>query len=153
MLDRLLPKIADNDFRGHWVALWLFGVTVLLKLVIGLRSMIDTVGVAQGADGIPLDSFPPAATQEIVSIFSLLGLLHVTMAVVCIIVLVRYRALVTLMFAVLLLERLGRSLLLSQHPGAPTNPDAPGQYIALAITAVMVIGLALCFRTPRAGID
>lgn len=150
MLDRLFPRIADNGFRGHGAALWLFGVTVLLKLVIGVRSMFDSASVAQGADGIPLDSFPPAAAREILTIFELLGLLHVTMALVCVVVLVRYRALVTPMFAILLIERAGRSLLLTLHPGAPTDPNAPGHYISLALLAIMVAGFALCFR-PRRG--
>lgn len=149
MLNRLLPKVGDNAFRGHWVALWLFGVTVLFKLVIGLRSMFDSASVAQGADGIPLDSFPADAAREVLTVFELLGLLHVTMALVCVIVLVRYRALVTPMLAILLIERGGRSLLLALHPGAPTDPNAPGHYIALSLLAIMVAGFALCFWPGR----
>jgi hypothetical protein len=150
MLQRLLPIQADNDFGGHRVALWLFGVLVGLKLVIGLRSMVDARAVAQDADGIPVDTFAPAAAQELLSVFALLGLQHALMGILGVVVLWRYRALVPLMFVILLLERAGRSLVLVLERGAPANPDAPANVIVLAFVALTLAGLALCFWPERA---
>src|SRR6185295_9158084 len=46
MLDRLLPRHADNSYRGSKIALWLFGLVVLLKLVIALNSLFNGHQVA-----------------------------------------------------------------------------------------------------------
>ncbi len=57
MLNPLLPRRVDNTYRGHKLALWLFGLVVLLKLVISLNSIFNGRTVASSADGILLDTF------------------------------------------------------------------------------------------------
>src|SRR5262245_50634054 len=37
MLNRLLPQPADNAYRGHPIALWLFGLLVAAKLIIAVN--------------------------------------------------------------------------------------------------------------------
>lgn len=104
MLNALLPRQADNTtYRGSKVALWLFSALVLLRLIMSLNSIFNGRMGASTADGIPLDTFPPDAAQTVVSLFSLMALSNLMMAVLCIVVLVRYRALVPLMFTLLLL--------------------------------------------------
>ena len=149
MLNRFFPAQFDNRFPGHKAGLWLFGVTVALKLLIGLRSIVSAREVAQGADGIPLDTFPAATAQQVVSIFGLLGLLHVTMALVCVAALVRYRAMIPLLFAVLLFERLGRKAIITFLPGATPVPGAPGAIVGLVLTTLLIAGLALSLWPPH----
>jgi hypothetical protein len=64
----------------------------------------------------------------------------------CILVLFRYRAMVPFMFALLLLEHLGRKLILFVMPIARTE-SPPGVLINLALVAVMIVGLVLSLRT------
>src|SRR5437899_6922720 len=111
MLDALFPSRADNAYRGHRLALWLFGVVVLLRAVIGLNSLFNGHAVAVGADGIPLDSYTPAGAHAVVSLFAGLGLSYVVMSLLCVVVLIRYRALVPLLLALLLLDQVSRSLI------------------------------------------
>jgi len=146
MLETLLPRHADNTMRGSRIALWLFGLVVLLRLVIGLNSIFNTREVASGADGIPLDTFTPAAAQTAETLFALLGLGHLTLAVLGLLVLVRYRALVPLMFVLLLLQQLGRILILHfrPHAGALTPSGSAVTYVLLA---AMALGLALSLWT------
>lgn len=39
MLDRLLPRRIDNDYRGHGLALWLLALVVLVQAGQGLMSI------------------------------------------------------------------------------------------------------------------
>src|SRR5881227_2581463 len=125
MLNRLLPRSIDNTYRGHKLALWLFGLVVLMKLAISLNSIFNGHTVATSADGIPLDTFTPAGAQAFVSLFAAWGLAQVVICVLCIVMLVRYRALVPFLFVVLLLEHLSRRLIFYVMPivrtGAPTG--------------------------------
>src|SRR3954453_21156821 len=57
MLKTLLPRQADNAYRGQKPALWVFGFVVLLRLVMGFNVTLNPREVATTADGIPLDTF------------------------------------------------------------------------------------------------
>ena len=142
MTSPLFPRRADNEYRGRKVALWIFGLVVFVKLVMGVNTTFNGRSVASSADGIPLDTYPPAAAQAFVTVFALLGVAHVVIALLCVLVLVRYRALVPLMFAFLLLEHLSKRLVVRMLPiervGAP-----PASVINLALLTLMVVGLAL----------
>jgi hypothetical protein len=141
-LDDLLPRTIDNTYRGHKLALWLFGLVVLAKVGMGLSSIFDGYGMASSADGIPLDTYPPTAVRAIVSILAVLGLSHLVIGALCILVLVRYRGLVPFMFALLLLEHLTRRLILQVMPIARAGRP-PTSAVNLALIALMVVGLAL----------
>ena len=142
MTSPLFPRRADNEYHGRKVALWIFGLVVFVKLVMGLNTTFNGRSVASSADGIPLDTYPPDAAQAFVTVFALLGVAHVVIALLCVLVLVRYRALVPLMFAFLLLEHLSKRLVVRMLPiervGAP-----PASVINLALLTLMVVGLAL----------
>ena len=104
MLNRLLPSHADNRFEGHRAALWLLGLFIALKIVMGVNSIFDTESVAVGADGIPLNSYGPAAARDVLTLFALTSLGQLMLALVGLTVLVRYRSLVPLVFAAFLGE-------------------------------------------------
>ena len=147
--DHLLPKTLDQGYRGHPAALWLFGVVMLVKLGIGFGTLLNGHDAAVNADGIPLDSYGPGAAQSFISMFAAWGLAQVTIGVVNLVVLVRYRALVPFMFALLLAEHLLRKtvfvLIPLERVGSP-----PGPWINYALVALMVIGLALALRWKSA---
>ena len=141
ILDQLLPPSVDNSYRGHKLALWLFGLVVLAKLGIAFGSLFNGHEAASTADGIPLDTFPPAATQAVVSLFALLGWLHLMLCAICIVVLVRYRTMVPLMLTLLIVEYAGRRAILTFMP--IERSAAPGSIVNLVILAVMIIALVL----------
>lgn len=145
MLEQLLPRRIDNTFRGHKLALWLFGVLVFMKTSIGLGTIFNGREAAVSADGIPLDSFGPEGGQAFVSLFAAWGLAQAMIGLLCIVVLIRYRALVPFMFSLLLLEHLLRKLIFAVMPIARTG-EAPGSLINLGLVALMVVGLVLSLR-------
>lgn len=148
MFNRLLPRQIDNTYRGHKLGLWFFALLVLVKVVISVNSILNGDFVASSADGIPLAIFTPAAAQTVVSLFALSAFSRLVICLLCILVLVRYRAMVPLMFALLLLEHLGRRVVLQFLP-IPRTGTSPGSTINLVLLAVMFVGLGLSLWSPR----
>lgn len=146
MFGQLLPERIDNGYRGHKLALWLFGLVVFVKTSIGLGTIFNGYNAAVSADGIPLDTFTPAGARAFVSVFAAWGLAQAIIGLLCILVLVRYRTMVPCMFAVLLLEHLCRRLIFFVMPiervGAP-----PGLMINIALIAMMIVGLVMSLWT------
>jgi hypothetical protein len=148
MFDLLLPKSFDNNYRGHKLALWIFGLFVLMKSVIGTNSIINGRVVMTSADGIPLDTYPPAAAQTLVALWALLGLSHIILGVLGIVALVRYRSMTAFLFALFLLQHLGGRLILHYIPlvtiGAP-----PAFAVNLIQLSLLILGLALSLWRRR----
>jgi hypothetical protein len=49
MLNRIFPKKIDNNFRGHWLAIWLLVPIVVARLLIGVNSILNTRSVSLSA--------------------------------------------------------------------------------------------------------
>ena len=145
--NRFLPRQVDNTYGGSKIALVIFGALVSLKLIIGWNCIFIGRSVAASADGIPLDTFPPAAAQAIVSDFAIWGVSQVMIGLLCILVLVRYRALVPLMFALLFLEFVCRRLSLHFVPSV-TAGSPPGSIVNLVLISLIVLGLGLSLWSP-----
>ena len=146
MWNQLLPRNVDNTYHGYKLALWLFGLVVFMKVAMSLNAIFNGRMVASSADGIPLDAFTPAGAQAVVSIFALLGLSQLIICLLGVAVLARYRALVPFLFALLLLEFLGRRVILLFLPIVRTGTP-PGYIVNLVLLALLVAGLALSLRS------
>jgi len=151
MLERLFPRQADNRFDGLRPALWLLGLLIALKLVMSVRSIFDTASVAAGADGIPLDSFGPAAAREVLLLFALMALGHLVLELIALTVLIRYRALVPLIYLMLLGEHLARRLIAQSYRVAGTESTAIAWYVNYGLLTLLALGLVLSLIPARAG--
>jgi hypothetical protein len=145
MLARLLPQTIDNRYRGPKLALWLFGLVVAVKTTQSVAVIFSGHSTARAADGIPLDTYPPAAAQTAVALFAQGSLWRLTTCVLCILVLVRYRSAVSFMFALLMLNYLAGQLIFQFVPLARTGTP-PGPIVNFAMFALMAIGLVLSLR-------
>jgi hypothetical protein len=151
MFNRLFPQRVDNTFRGHKLGLWFFAVIVLLKLCLSLDAIFNGSFMARAGDGIPLGTFTPAGAQAVGSLYALWGLEHLMLCLPCLLALVRYRALIPCLYALLLLEQLTRKLIvLPFFPLSTIGPvrlavrESPGiSPIPYGFLALIVIGLAL----------
>jgi hypothetical protein len=148
MFEDMLPRSFDNSYRGQKLALWLFGLLVLMKSVIGLNSIFNGAGVMTTADGIALNTYPAAAAQNLVALWALLGLSHIFFALLCVIVLIRYRGMVPLMFGLLLLQHLGGRLIDHFLPIVRTGAP-PASAINLALLMLIIVGLGLSLWRRR----
>ena len=150
VIERLLPPQIDNRFPGHRAALWLFGLFVALKLVMGFNSIFNTESVAVGADGIPLDSFGPLAARQVLLLFALTSLGQLVLALVGLLALIRYRAMVPLMFAIFLAEHLSRRLIVGSYASEGAQAAGVGFYINLGLATLLAFGLLLSLVARRA---
>ena len=148
MLDALLPTRLDNGYQGRPLALWLFGLVVALKGTQSLAILFNGYDTARGADGVPLDSFAPEVAQTVVAVFAQGSLWRLFFCLVCVLVLLRYRSAVPLMFALLALNYLAAQVVFAFVPlprvGAPVGP-----WVNLILFMAMLVGLWLSL--PRRG--
>ena len=147
-MNLLLPPRIDNTFRGHKLALVLFGVLVALKVVMSLNSIINGYSVATSADGIPLSTFSAPAARSYLVLFALFGLSQFMPCLLCLLVLVRYRALVPLMFALFFIEFVGRRLIFQFMPLERAATSVPG-IINLVLVGLILVGLVLSLWNQR----
>jgi hypothetical protein len=142
MFARLFPKQLDNAYRGHWLALILFGLLLVISAGIGGNSILNTHEVAIGADGIPLDSFSPTAAKEVMLEFALLGMWRLLFVLIGLVALIRYRAMIPFLFLVLLIQQIaGRAL----HVLHPTDGDltSRGSVVVWVMLGMIVVGFVL----------
>ena len=148
MLDRLFPRQVDNGFDGHRAALWLLGLFVALKLVMSVNSIVNTASVAGTADGIPLDSFAPAAAGAVLMLFALMMLAQLMLASIALAVLVRWRALVPFIYLVLIVEQVVRRSIVASYAVPRTGTTPVGTYVNYGLLALLVLGLVLSLVSP-----
>ena len=151
MLQRIFPNQFDNRFDGHRLALWLLGGLVALKLVMSINSILNTASVAAGADGFPLASYSVAAARAVLMLFALMSLGQLMLAVLGLVALIRYRAMVPLVYAVLLLEHVARRLIVQAYDVDRSSSAPVGFYINIALLGLLTAGFALSLwpRTRR----
>ena len=149
MLDRLFPRQVDNRFDGHRAALWLLGLLVALKLVVSLNSIFNTASVAQGADGIPLDSYGVAPAREVLTLFALTALGQLALALVALAALIRWRALVPFLYLLSLGEMLARRLIVAAEAGPRPEAAAVAGLVTWGGLALLALGLALSLFPAR----
>ena len=145
MFERIFPRQFDNVYRGYRVGLWLFVPILLLELTIGFNSMVATRLVATTADGIPLDRFGGGGAEMVISLFALMGLCRFLLALQGVLVLVRYRAMIPIMYLLFLMLHLGTKALDMLHPTASTGAASSqkGSLVIVSIIAMLLVGFVL----------
>ena len=148
VLDRLLPQQAGNRFDGHRAALWLLGLFVALKLIMSVNTILNTASIAAG-DGIPLDSFGPAAARDVLTLFALMALGQLALALAALTVLIRYRALVPLLCLLLLAERIAGRLIIWSRAEASAESPPIVWIMAVALPTLLILALVLSLIPRR----
>lgn len=143
LLHRLFPAQPDNRYHGYRAALWLLGLYVALKLVMSINSIFNTAAVVVGADGIPLDSFGAEAARAVLMLFALMSLAQLMLALVALATLIRWRALVPLIYLLLTGEHLARRFIVQGYAVARAESVPAGVYLNYALLALLVLGFLL----------
>ena len=142
MLERLTPRNLDDGFRGHRAALWLFVPIVSMRIAISLLHIFSADGGAQSISTMPLDSYPAGASQNVIAMFARMGVEQLVLGILCLVALLRYRALVPLMYALICLQYLADEALARFKPlslAATSGASTP----ALVLTVLSIAGLVL----------
>ena len=136
MLSLLFPRVIDNRFRGQWLGFWLLAPVLFLKIGIAFGSIL-TPRQANKADAIDLTTFSRAALSDQVTSTALLGLLHLCIGLICVLAMIRYRAMVPLIYLWLVFEFLGRRAILGLYPIERTPGTSSGSIINLVLIAML----------------
>ncbi len=125
MINRILPRIVDNNYRGHKIALWFYYLITAVTIVRSLIHMLKDDGGAQSIATIPLDRYTDAGAATVILIFSYWGLSQLMFGIIQFIVSLKYKSLIPLMYLLLILEWTGRLLIGIWKP-IETSGQAPG---------------------------
>ena len=145
MLNLLLPREVSNRYEGHKLALLAFIPLVGVTIARSLIHIFRADGGAQSIATIPLDSYAPAAAGAVITIFALWGLSQLLVGLLYLVVLLRYRALVPLMYLGMLIEYLGRIGIGLWKP-LETLQTPPGARLNLVMVALATLMLTLSLR-------
>jgi hypothetical protein len=150
MMTRIFPRAIDNLYRGQWIGLGLFVLFVLVKLLQSVNSILNPRDIMIGADAIPLDTYGVDAAQMAILLFVLLAWSQLVLALTALIALVRYRAMIPLLFLIFLVEHLGRRALIMFNPTERAEGVSVGLYVNVALAIVLLLGFLLSIWTRRA---
>src|SRR5689334_17722768 len=116
MLDRIFPRVVDNNYRGHWIAAWILGLVLAGRFAVGINGSINTRFVAISADAIPLDSYGAGAAETVIALFALTAMLNLVLGFFGVAVLIRWRAMIPFTYLLLLFQSAASRLILYLHP-------------------------------------
>lgn len=145
MLSRIFPKTLDNAYRGHWLAIWIFGLVLAGRIAMGLNGTFNTRFVAMNADGIPLDSYAAGAAETTIALFALLALTNLVTGFLGLAVLIRWRAMIPFMYLLLLLHGIAGRIVLYVHPiiRSDVQTQQYGSLFLLGLLALTALGFVL----------
>ena len=142
MLEQLFPKTIDNTYRGQKIALWFFYLITAVWLWRSQHHMFAADGGAQSIATIPLDQWSAGASQTVVGIFALWGLSQLIIALLQLIVALRYKSLVPFIYLVLIVEQAGRLFVFNYKP-VITAGTAPAGAAAVPLMIVVMVMFSL----------
>lgn len=148
MLRLLLPTTIDNTYRGQWPGFWLLAPLLFMKLGIGFASLL-TPTRANHSDGIDLSTYSAAALRADMATTALLGLLHIAIGLMGVLAMIRYRAMTSLIYLWLLLEFIGRRIVLRLYPIDRVDGPVAATYVNAVLVTLMAVGLALSLWPRR----
>jgi hypothetical protein len=136
MLEQLFPETLDNRFRGHLLALWLFIPITLGKMPADVRA----------SEPLALQNVEGEA--GIADIVAQIGLSELSLGLVFLVVLFRYRSMIPLMYALLLVGiLLEKGLMSHSYWAVVSEPNNP--LLTLTIALMSIVGFIFSIRSDR----
>jgi len=143
ILSTIFPKQMDNQFKGYKIALYAFYVLTAVTLWRSQHHLFAADGGAQSIASIPVDTFTATGAQAVVGVFGLWGLSQLIIGIVYLLVALRYRAMVPLMYVLMIVEYSFRAFYFPVAKPIPTTGTAPGAVINLPFILFSVVMLIL----------
>ena len=145
MLQKILPPTIDNNYKGNKIALLFFYLITAVTVVRSLFHMFKHDGGAQSIATIPLDTFTEPGAAVVILIFAYWGLSQLMFGIIQVIVAIRYKSLIPLMYLMLVLEWATR-FLLSMYKPIETVGQAPGGIGNMVLPFVCLVMFFLSIR-------
>lgn len=145
MINLIFPKQIDNQFKGYNIALYVFYVLTAITLWRSQHHLFAPDGGAQSIATVPLDTFTSSGAIAVIGVFGLWGLSQLIIGLLYLIAALRYRAMIPLMYLLMLVEYLIRAFYFPAAKPIPTAGTAPGAMINLPFAVLSLLMLVLIF--------
>src|SRR6056297_1158001 len=147
IIKRIFPKTLNNDYKGYKIALYIFFALTTLTLWRSQHHLFAADGGAQSIATIPLDTFSTSGAAAVIGVFGLWGLSQLIIGMIYLIVSLRYRAMIPLMYLLMFVEYFVRTVYFPLAKPIPTVGTAPGATgnLPLMIIAVVMLGFSIVF--------
>ncbi|MGY5876541.1 MAG: hypothetical protein RTU30_12405 [Candidatus Thorarchaeota archaeon] len=145
MLEKILPEQINNDFTGYKFTAYAFLVITILTVARSLAHMFLPDG---GAESIATIDLNVEGAGIIIGIFAQWGLSQLLMAGLYIVVYVRYKSLIPLMYIIIIVEYVGRIGMGLLKP-IETMGRAPGATWNLIIIPLAILLFVFAIRVPN----
>jgi hypothetical protein len=140
-MNYLFPSLIDNEYKGKKIPLFFFYLLIPVTIIRSLVHIFKADGGAQSIANIPLHLYSEQASDTIVHFFSEWGLSQLLFGVLYIVVLIKYKSLIPLMYLFMVLEYSTR-LFLAYYKPFVLEGYAPGgiaNYFLVPLFVVMFI--------------
>lgn len=148
MLNNLFPAKFDNEFRGYKFSLWIFYLLTAITLWRSQHHLFSADGGAQTIATIPLDSYSTAASNAVITTFSLWGLSQLIIGLLYLMSCLRYRSMIPLFYLLAALEYFVRFAYIGVVKPMETAGTAPGATINLPFTLAFLLLLFFSLKSP-----
>lgn len=141
MIKYLFPNSIDNDYKGNKAAMYLFYLVTAFTVVRSIIHLVSPDGGAQSIATIPLHLISKDASDTIIHMFAEWGLSQLLFGLFYIVVLIKYKSLIPLMYLLLVLEYSTRLFLGFNKPFELEGhaPGGIGNYILVPLFFLMFI--------------
>ena len=138
------PSVANNCFKGPpWIKYIFYGFTGVM-LWRSQHHIFSDDGGSYTIAGIPIDTFGSDGAESIIGLFAQWGVSQLLLALVFLLIALRYRALIPLMFLIAWVENLFRLGIGLYKPIGATDP--PGLVGSVIFSILIPFILILCYR-------
>lgn len=137
----ILPKSIDNTYSGNVIARGFFYLIILFTVVRSLIHILAPDGGAMSIATIPLNTYSSAATNTVIYLFGVWGLSQLLMGAIYLIVALKYRSLIPLMYIFIVVEYGMRIIIGHMKPiiTVGTAPGVVGNYILVPLGILMFL--------------
>jgi hypothetical protein len=143
-MDKIFPKVVDNNFKGYKIASITFLIITLISII---RSLIHIFSADGGASSIAGMNLTYGA-KEIIFVFALWGSAQLVQAVIQLVIYLKYKSLIPFMYLILILEYALR-ILIGPMKGIEFSHVPPGAIANYGVIVVALIMLVLSFNNSK----
>lgn len=140
-LKLILPKTVDNTYSGNVIPRLFFYIIILFTIVRSLIHILSPDGGAMSIATIPLNTYSSGAANTVIYMFGVWGLSQLMMGVVYLIVGLKYKSLIPLMYIFITFEYIMRIIIGHLKPitTVGTAPGSVGNYILVPLGIIMFL--------------
>ena len=139
VLEKILPSQVDNAYSGHRLSLVFFYFITLLTIC---RSCVHIFAA------IPLDAFTQGGAEGVIFLFAQWGIAQLMIGLIYLIVALRYRRLIPLMYIFIFFEW-GSRIILAFFKSIETVAVAPAALLQPVLVLVVPVMFYLSIRQTK----